>query len=295
MKSWEALQVNQIKGGKEARKLLAEAEKFLEKVPADQNEQYEGAKSMFLYAQGKIYYKLSQSELEVHSYCKKALESLNQALELNEKIYGCHTATARCLNEIGNCYNRIEDLEMASVYYEKSYQMRKELSGTNDHHDMAVDLNQIAIVHEQRGAKLIEEKKEEEGKREVNKAIDYYQKALDLEVKLKIDGYGNTALFKRNMANAYLHLEEPEKAWKPALEAYEIRRRLFGVHPNTVRSLYQLGNVKYWGNDYPTALEYFYQAYEMEESLPEGNHSSVRQKIKERILACGGTLKDGEF
>ena len=275
---------------------LDEAESFLKKEPEKLSDQYQGAKSMYLYAEGKIYYKSSHSDaIQKNLYCHKALESLQQSLELTEKIYGRHTATARCLNEMGNCYNELENLEMASTYYERAYKMREDLSGSNGHNDMAVYLNQIAVIHEKTGVKLLKEKKTEaEGKRKLTKAIEFYQKALELEIKLKIDGYSCTALFKRNMANAYLYLDEPEKAWKPALEAYEIRERVLGTHPDTVRSLFQLGNVKYWAKYYPAALEYFYKASEMEESLPAGNHSAVREKIKERIREAENSLKHGK-
>ena len=297
LKSWESLQVNQQRGGNEARAVLDEGELFLKKASEQLSDQYQGAKSMYLYAEGKIYYKSSHSDAtQKNFYCHKALESLQQSLELTEKVYGKHTATARCLNEIGNCYNELQNLEMASTYFERAYKMREELSSSNGHNDMAVYLNQIAVIHEKTGVKLLKEKNtEDEGKRKLTKAIQLFQKALDLEKKLKIDGYSSTALFKRNMANAYLYLDEPEKAWKPALEAYEIRERVLGTHPDTVRSLFQLGNVKYWAEDYQAALEYFYKAYDMEESLPEGNHSAVRQLIKKRILDSGGTLKYGKM
>ena len=293
LKCWESLQVNQRYGGKKARKVLAKAESYLSKILEKNSEQYEWAKSMHLYAKGKTYYKSSQSEAKQKNL-NEALESLEQSLELTERLYGKHTATARCLNEMGNCYNELQDLKMASHFYERAYKMRKDLSGPNDHNDMVVALNQIAVVHEKTGVKLLEEEKTEEGKEELNTAIKFYQEALDLEKKLKIDGFSNTALFKRNMANAYLHLDDTEKAWDPALEAYEIRQRVLGAHPDTVRSLFQLGNVKFWAEDYPAALEYFYKAHEMEESLPAGNHSAVRQLIKKRIAACGGTVKDGK-
>ena len=64
MKSWEALQVNEVKGGKEARKLLEKAEQFLKKESNQNKQQYDGARSMFLYAQAKAYYKSSESEKE---------------------------------------------------------------------------------------------------------------------------------------------------------------------------------------------------------------------------------------
>ena len=272
--------------------VLNEAESFLKKEPEQLSDQYQGAKSMYLYVKGKTYYNSGHSEATQKSfYCHKALESLNQSLELTEKVYGRHTATARCLNGMGNCYNELQNLEMALTYYKMAYKMRKELSGSNGHNDMTVYLNQIAVIHEKTGVKLLKEKKSEvEGKRKLAMAIEMY---LDIEIKLTIDGYSNKALFKRNMANAYLHLEETEKAWKAALEAYEIRQRVLGTHPDTVKSLFQLGNVKFLVEDYPAALEYFYKAHEMEESLPAGNNSAVRQLIKEKIVASGGTISDG--
>ena len=296
LKCWEALQVNQIQGGKRAREVLAKAKSFLSRTSKKKSEKYEEAKGMYLYAKGKSYYISSHSgDKDKDHHCRKALKCLEESLELTKRIYGRHTATARCLNAIGNCHNRLGILERASSYFAKAYKMRKELSGSNHHCDMPVYLNQIAVIHEKTGAKLLEQKKIEEGKKELNKAIEFYQEALDLEVKLKIDGYSNTAQYKRNMANAYLHLDEPDKVWKPASEAYEIRKRVLGLtHPDTVWSVFQLGNVKYWGKDYLAALKYFYEADEMEDSLPEGHHSALRELIKERIKRAEDAL-DGKL
>ena len=76
--------------------------------------------------------------------------------------------------------------------------MRQQLSGSMKHFDMPYFKGQIGTVYE--------------GKKQFEKAIEYHKEALELAKKLKIPGMVNTALYNRNVANAYCWLRNFEDA-----------------------------------------------------------------------------------
>ncbi len=218
---------------------------------------YKLARSIYLYAEGEIYYRKGS--------IPRALKSLYLSLEIMEDLVKNHTSTTKCLNAIGNCYNKLGNNEEALKFYTRAYEMRKELSGSKNHLDLPFYKGQIGTAYE--------------GQKQYDKAIQCYQEALELSKEMKLSGILRLALFHRNIANAYAWKKEFEKAYKPAMDAYEIRKDILGDHPDTARSAFQVGHICRSMGERDEAEEFLAEAWRIEKSLEHGNHSAVRDRI----------------
>ena len=259
MRCQEALEVLNLQGWKTAMKLLRLAEDSLETVNDEfkQNDHYRLARSSFLYVEGEIYCREGNHP--------RALESLFSSLGVMQELLKNHTTTTRCLNSIGNCYNKLRNSEKALEFYRRAYEMRKELSGSKNHLDLPFFKGQIGTVYE--------------AKEQYDEAIKCYQEALELCKELKRSGIVRLALFQRNIANAYAWQRKYEEAYKPAMAAYEIRKDVLGNHPHTARSAFQLGLICEALEEFEEAEDFFAEAWEIEKSLENANHSEVRDRI----------------
>ena len=180
---------------------------------------------------------------------------------------------------MGNCYHGLDKLQKALEYYTKALNMREQLSeGSEHHYDMPVYKNQIGIVYEDQG--------------EYDKAVECYKDALRLLEELKITGYEDEALFCRNLANVYVRQKKFTEAGELAEKAYYIRNKRLGNHPDTVRSIFQLGVIQANLREFKKALDLFRKAWEMEKLLDPGNHSVVWKKIIKGVNDMCDRLSD---
>ena len=213
-----------------------------------------------MYFQREIYYQNRDYQ--------KAIKCLESSLDLMEGPLKLDTNLARCYNALGNCYYGLGRPEKALEFYNKALKMREELSGCDYHYDMAVYKNQIGIIHEDKG--------------EYDMAVKCYKDALELLKELKCLGYEDEALFRRNLANVYAHQEKYKEAEEEAEKAFKIRLKILGNHPDTVRSIFQLGviqaNLETY-EAYEKALDFFLKAWKMEKLLGAGNQSAVWRRI----------------
>ena len=275
MRCWEALQTLNLEGTHGAFTVLKKAKSSFDKVKEVEKEskEYKLTQSLYLFVEGEMYLKRGQPRV--------AHDKLLRSLETRKKLLGAHSDTAKCLNAIGNCLCDLEKLDEALEYYKSAYEMREELTGSENHFEMPVYKNQMGGV--------------EERKKNYKEAIEFYESALELEKKLKLLTQANTAIFKRNIANACMWKGEYHKALKPAKEAYEIRKDLLGKSPDTVRSAFQLGLIYRERDDNLRAIKFLKEAWEMEKSLEKGNHSPVRDRIPEQILYCSKKEERAKF
>ena len=252
-------------GPKEALDVLQEAAHSLEKVQDKTATNFKLTQGLYSYTEGEIYYKTQDY--------KKALQSLKLCLHYMEELPEVNLQLPRCYNAMGNCYyHGFKDYNKALEFFSKAIKMTKEISGgSENHYDLPVYKNQIGTVYEGQG--------------NYAKAIEYYKEAIRLLEELKISGSLEEANFQRNLANAYMHYDKFEEAVEPAERAFEIRKRHLGDHPDTVRSIFQLGVIKdYISLEPKKALVLFKKAWEMEKSLQPGNHSVVWKLIIEHII-----------
>ena len=225
----------------------------------------------------------------------KALRVLHQSLKIMEDILQSHTSITRCLNAIGNCHNRLGEADEALKYYTRAYEMRKKLSGSMNHFDMPLFKGQIGTVYEEKGRICRKAGHDDEANKQFRKAIECYQEALALSKELKIPGMLNTALYNRNIANAYTWLKESKEAYQPAKNAYEIRKDLLGNHPWTARSAFQMAEICRRLDRYDEARNFYEEAWEIEKSLRQGNHSEVMVRIVQSFEAMLEGERKAEF
>ena len=257
LKCWEARQVLDVDGTEKAFEVLKEASCSLEKVQDKSSDSYMLSKGLHLHFKGEIYWRKGDY--------KKALETLQFSLQFTEELLKVHTDLARCYNAIGNCHSRLNMPEKALDFYNKAYKMQEQLSGSDYHFDMPMYKNQIGTAYEGQG--------------DYEKAERFYRDALKLLNELKLSGFYDEAHFCRNLANALMFQEKYSEAVEPADKAYDIRMKLLGNHPQTVRSIFQRAVLQANLGEFKKALDLFLEAWEMEKSLGAGNHSEVWRKI----------------
>ena len=272
LKCREARQALDVEGTEKAFEILNEAFCSLEKVPDKSSESYRFNKGLHLYSEGETYYR--------NRDYKRSIESLEWSRTILEKLLRDHTELARCYNAIGNCHFRLNEPKKALEFYNKAYEMQKKLARSENHFDTPVYKNQIGTVYE--------------SQKKYERAVKCYNEALNLLDELKISGFWDEALFRRNLANALMFQEKYSDAVKPAEIAYSIRKKLNGNHPETVRSLYQLGMIQANLENRNKALEWFLTAWEMEKSLSAENHSEVWRLIITRVEEMCDELNNGE-
>ena len=286
-------------GKDEARKLVPKVKEALDKVTDDKSSQsYRLAESRYNYIQGEVAYADFTCGMSSQSHFETGLQCHNQCLQTRRELLGDHNETVYCLSAIGNYYMELKDHQKALDYYTEVLDMKQRITGGKAQLDTPVYPNQIACVHEEMGKKFLHESREsrqprrkqlyERAKKEFQHAISKYQEALDLERKLHISGYANTAAFYRNMSTSYSFLEEYDQALVCAKKALSIRKKVLGTDANTLRSYYQVGIVYEKLGNHDKALKYVYKAYNMELSLPPGERSRVKLKVTDKIFnLCG--------
>ena len=257
LKCWEARQVLDADGTEKAFEVLKEAYCSLEKVQDKSSDSYILSKGLYLCSEGETYWRKGDY--------RKALETLELSLQFTEELLKVHTDLARCYNAIGNCHSKLNMPEKALEFYNKAYKMQEKLSGSDYHFDMPMYKNQIGTAYEGLG--------------NYEKAERCYRDALELLDELGLLGFHDEAHFCRNLANALMFQEKFPEAVEPADKACNIRMKLLGNHPLTVRSIFQRAVLQANLGEFKKALDLFLEAWEMEKSLGAGNHSEVWRKI----------------
>ena len=269
LRCWEARLVSESEGAQKAFEVLEKASTSLKQVDDKSTESFKLTQGLYLYSQGEIYYQNRDYQ--------KAIKCLESSVDLMEGPLKLDTNLARCYNALGNCYYGLGRPQKALEFYNKALKMREELSGSDYHYDMPVYKNQIGTVHEDKG--------------EYDEAVKCYKDALELLEELKCLGYEDEALFRRNLANVYARQEKYKEAEEEAEKAFKIRHEILGNHPDTVRSIFQLGVIQVKLETYDKALDFFLKAWKMEKLLGAGNQSAVWRKIIKGVFDMHKFLK----
>ena len=269
LRCWEARLVSESQGAQKAFEVLEKASTSLKQVDDKSTESFKLTQGLYLYFQGEIYYQNRDYQ--------EAIKCLESSLDLMEGPLTLDTNLARCYNALGNCYYGLGRPEKALEFYNKALKMREELSGSDYHYDMPVYKNQIGTVHEDKG--------------EYEEAVKCYKGALELLEELKCLGYEDEALFRRNLANVYVRQEKYKEAEEEAKKAFKIRLKILGNHPDTVRSIFQLGVIQVNLKAFDKALDFFLEAWEREKLLGAGNNSVVWRHIIKGVFDMHEFLK----
>lgn len=291
----------------EARSLLSNIEEALKKASEDfcPQSSYRLAESSYQYVRGEVAFSDFACKLCSLQELEAGVESLSKCLQTRQELLHNHTETARTLNALGNCYMKLKDHQKALEFYTKALDMRKALSGGNEHFDSPIYMNNIACVHEEMGKNLLDKCRQtrdsqqrkqfyDSGQEEFHQAIENYQQAINMEKKLFIYGYANTATYYRNISNGYSYLKEYQLAFDFAKKALRIRKKILGVDADTVRSYYQVGVAYERIGDEDKARKYYFKAYNMEVALPHGEQSEMRSKILGKIESLMADVEEAK-
>ncbi|XP_019643984.1 PREDICTED: uncharacterized protein LOC109485032 [Branchiostoma belcheri] len=224
---------------------------------------------------------------------KDSLKLLEDTLGIEKQVLKKHTLTARTLNMLGHVYFNIEHEERAKVYHEEAYNMLKKLVRSENHPDFPNYLTNIGACYHRLGNKHPRESLESTENYE--RALDYYDKAYQLQVRLKMEGHQGTATVFKNKATTLVEMERFEDARPLAEKALKIRRRrhIPGM-PDLARALYFVGSIYLdlgkeaadrqdrdaARDQYQLAKRYFDEALDEELDLGVGQQSVDFQRLQ---------------
>lgn len=276
-----------------ALQLLDEAMPHLQKLGADLSN--DAPVRIELIAVESLYYEAKGSSLHTIGRNSRSLSDVTLALKsyencytMRKSIYGekaVKADLARALSGLGACYCQHAALlretgdttskklikqkfQMSIDCYKASLKMFEKVSPYS---------SEVPIVIQSMGASYLDFGYHKE-------AYRYLKKAVQSEKNLKIDGFSNTATIMFNIANACRELNKKEEAMVCAKKSFDIRIQLFQTHPETVQSLYLLAVINHEQCFYVDAIDWYKQAFWMEEELADNNHSSVRKDIRKFMI-----------
>ena len=125
--------------------------------------------------------------------------------------------------------------------------------------DSSILFNNIASVYREQG--------------DYAKALEYYEKALQINERVLGSGHPSTATTYSNMAVVYREQGDNAKALEYCKKALEIRERVLGSgHPDTAATYNNMANVYSSQGDNEKALEYYKKALEIRERVLGSGH-----------------------
>ena len=117
--------------------------------------------------------------------------------------------------------------------------------------DAATTYNNLGLAYHHKG--------------EYDKAIKYFEKSLNIELKALGEEHPNTAETYNNLGLAYHHKGEYDKAIKYFEKSLNIVKRVLGEnHPYTAKTYNNLGMIYYSKGEYDKAIKYFEKALKIE-------------------------------
>eukprot|EP00794_Sanderia_malayensis_P004385 gene4385-4969_t len=216
---------------------------------------------------------------------QRAITASRIGLTLREKLYpDGHTDLVHSYITTGNGYNMKKDLcekkskewresvKLALEYYEKALEISRHIYKSDLHFDVPQIYENIGTIQHQY-------EKYDDAERS-------FKKALEIEKEMKLDGLFNTTTKLVNLGALYQRLRKGDEAFECYRKATEIRKSLKGPHKDTVLTIYRMAEIKRLVGNFSEAVEYYKEAFEMEETLPSNYHSSVREKIRIQLIKC---------
>ncbi|XP_071949873.1 uncharacterized protein [Antedon mediterranea] len=216
----------------------------------------------------------------------KAVERIKIAYDLLKELKLKNTNTARFYSTMadlilnksrlqqGNALVEKSKIKEALGFYQKAYELRRDLTQSEHHPDIPVYLANIGSCHYQL----------EEGEN----AIEYYRRSLRVEDEMVIDNEKGYLKTLRNLALALRDVDKYEDAIDFGERCASRRMELLGIHTDTARTYYLLGLFYYERDhrgDMRSAEENFNEALKIEEQLwKQGKpHSVDWENLKKRI------------
>ena len=172
-------------------------------------------------------------------YAKAANIWENQGIE--------NVDTAEICERAAKSFYAIDEFEEAEKFFLKALNVKEKLFGEG-HSNLASLYNEIGLFYQYYP----------------EKAIPYYQKALNIWIKeANKDPYDISTSYY-NIGAAYVRLHDYPKALKNLNQSLDIRTKEYGeMNPNVALVIGQIGGVYYEQGNYSKALELFSKAYDI--------------------------------
>lgn len=249
---------------------------------AEEENEVDAVTSMYYEARGNCIFEIAKSSRKMDNKTE-ALQAYRNACAIREIMYGNKDAydLASSYSGLGACLDLMaqdemnkkekkERLKQALENYVKALKMHRNVAKISV--DVPIILQNMAAAYQESG--------------QYKKAVEFYKKAYEAEKTMKTDGFYTTAKIKFNLANTYRDLNKQREALTMAKEALQIRVSLYGCHATTVRSLYQIAVILHELRKYTEAIEWYKNAFEMEENLPFNQHSQDRGDIRKFMMVA---------
>lgn len=193
---------------------------------------------------------------------EEAFNNYTKALEIRKKISGEYDYdVVNTIINIASVYSECQIFDDALDLFE---QAEKILNGLNANYYSSY----YAILYNQKGSLYY-------NKSDFVKAFDYWQKALEINIKLYGDSE-NTGVAYSNIGQVYQAMGDYSRAIANLETAITIFRKLFGNnHPRIATTSKALGRVYISIGDYDYALKMYSQAIEIYKNFYGENHIDV--------------------
>jgi tetratricopeptide (TPR) repeat protein len=225
-------------------------------------------------------------------YNLEKLKSDYEDLKKAESLTNSEKDLMFIYNEIGKILYKMDQLDNALSYFERSLSLAKELNDTNM---QANTLNNIAIIHAERrelykalsyceeSLNLQTNEKEKANtyknmaliyneKGDYQEAVKYFQKAI--EISEKYEEYHSVSMYKLDLGNTYRKMKDYENAEKYLFESLEVFRKLENKHGEAL-GYWALGWFYENKEDKKIAREYYKHAYDLFESIGAKEHAQA--------------------
>lgn len=237
---------------------FAEALKYYETAMEIRRELY-GSESLSVanchYLIGSAYRENFKYNLAVDSY-KAALKLLIGRLGMiHSRVAGIHQV-------LGNTYYCMSNFPIALTHYQKTLEIRQKLFSEEDNIIIADSLYNIARILRRLGNH--------------NNAVETYQKALNIYIKMLGEEHTEVASVYEAIGNCFKSAMELDKAMEYYLKSLELRKKLLGEqHRVVAQSYFNIGLIFSSKKEYGEALRAYRQELKIYEHIFGKQHVKV--------------------
>jgi CHAT domain-containing protein/tetratricopeptide (TPR) repeat protein len=201
-----------------------------------------------------------------------------------------HYSYATCLDNLGGLYHAMGDLAAAAGKLEQSLKIRKywldheflvSMAGGNVHSDLALTLNNLAMVYKDAG--------------QADRALPMLREVLALRRKLDGEAHAETALAMNNLANLLARKDQADEALRLQRKAAEVWKRTLGdKHVLYGNGLHNLATLYAARGELGKAREEFDKAHEVYRAAVGEEHPNYARSLGEsaRLHWRAGAFKE---
>ncbi|XP_019636171.1 PREDICTED: uncharacterized protein LOC109478807 [Branchiostoma belcheri] len=297
MMCWLAENILQNQSFQAARRFLDEAFKTLQDLPNGGRETVQLSFARYHYVEGVYYSQLGQYEENV--------QQLQKAFEIQSEILGDDIMTARTVNSLGFAHHRhartvdrdpveyVNILNQGLERHRQAYEMVQRAIGSDQHIDCPTYLMNIGTIYLDMGWYYSRENIWALSSQNFDKALEYFDKAVDLEKRMKTEGQSNSGLLHYNMARCYQAKRQYDNAISQGQQALDIFRKNYDRHPDIADTVYLIGKFHHEKKDYESARKLYMESLELNKDLGDRRVDWEWGLLKDAILTlCDDTKED---